>query len=114
MTTTLQFLGLNIHNSWYHMLDQHLDHWQRLTAVSATEVVMEREREGKPAFRVRVSLKVSGPDLHTEAHGPTLKAALVEATQDLERQIQDRQIQRVERRASERQLCAASGLQIHE
>ena len=96
------------------MLEQHVDHWQRLTAVSATEVVMERQHEGKPAFRVQVSLKVSGPDLHTEAKGRTLKAALIEATQDLERQIQDRQTQRLERRASERQLSAASALPIHE
>ena len=113
MRTTLRFLDLNIHNSWYPMLEQHLDHWQRLTAVTATEVVMERERDGRPTFRVQVSLKVSGPDLYTEANGRTLKAALIEATQDLERQIQDRQTQRVERRASERQLSAASAPQIH-
>jgi hypothetical protein len=40
--------------------------------------------------------------------------ALIEATQDLECQIQDRQTQRVKRRASERQLSVASGPQIHE
>jgi ribosome-associated translation inhibitor RaiA len=112
MKTTLQFLDLHIHNSWYPMLEQYLDHWQRLTAVTASEVVMERERDGRPTFHVRVSLKVSGPDLHTEANGPTLKAALIEATQDLERQIQGRQTQRVERRASERQLSAASAPRI--
>jgi len=114
MRTTIEFLNLNIHNSWYRMLDQHVDHWQRLTAVSATEVIMERQLDGRPAFRVQVRLEVSGGTLHTEATARTLKAALVEATQDLERQVQDRQTRRVARRANERLLSAASVLQIYE
>jgi ribosome-associated translation inhibitor RaiA len=113
MKTTLQFLDLKIHNSWYRMLEQHADHWQRLTAVTATEVVVERQREGRPGIRVQVRLEVSGGTLHSEAFAGTLKAALVDATQDLERQVHDRQAQRVERRASERQFSAASSLQIH-
>jgi ribosome-associated translation inhibitor RaiA len=96
------------------MLEQHVDHWQRLTAVTATEVIMERQHESRAAFRVQVSLKASGQDLRTEASGRTLKAALIEATQNLERQIQDRQTKRLQRRASERQLSAASGPPIHE
>ena len=113
MRTTLAFLNLNVHNSWYRMLDQHVDHWQRLTTVSATEVILERQGDGRPAFRVQVRLEVSGGTLQTEAIARTLRAALVEATQDLERQVQDRQTQRVERRASERQLSAAAGPQVH-
>ena len=109
MKTTLQFLSLSIHDSWYPVLEQHLDHWQRLTAASATEVVMEGQREDRPTFRVQVSLKGSGPDLHTEAKGHTINAVLLEATQNLERQIQACQTQRVERRASESQLSVASG-----
>ena len=108
MKTTLRFMDLNIHNSWHRMLEQHVDHWQRLTAVTATEVVMERQRDGRPAFRVQVRLEVPGGTLRAEAIARTLKAALVEATQGLERQIQDRQTQRMERRASERQLSAVS------
>ncbi len=114
MRTTIEFLNLNIHNSWYRMLDQHVNHWQRLTAVSATEVIMERQLDGRPAFRVQVHLEVSSGTLHAEAIAHTLKAALVEATQDLERQIQDRQNQRIERRAHERQLSAAANPPIHE
>lgn len=114
MKTTLRFLNLNIHNSWYGMLEQHLSHWARLTAVTATEVVMERQREGRATFRVQVVLKVPGLDLHAEAMGRTLRAALVDVTQDLERQIQDRQSQRVERRASERLLSAAACAPMHD
>lgn len=112
MKTTLRFLGLNIHNSWHRLLEQHVDHWQRLTAVDATEVVLERQHEGKPAFRVQVRLEVSGGTLRVEAIARTLKAALSAATQDLERLIQDRQTQRVERRASERQLSAAAARKV--
>ena len=114
MKTTLRFLNLNIHNSWYRMLEQQVDHWQRLTAVTATEVVMERQRDGRPAFRVEVRLEVSGGALRAEAVARTLKAALVEVTQDLEHQIQARQTQRMKRRASERQPGAASGPRTHE
>jgi ribosome-associated translation inhibitor RaiA len=114
MRTTIEFLNLNIHNSWYRMLDQHVDHWQRLTTVSATQVIMERQLDGKPAFRVQVRLEVPGGTLRTEATARTLRAALVEATQDLERQVQSRQTQRVERRASVRLVSAASVPQTYE
>jgi ribosome-associated translation inhibitor RaiA len=113
MKTTLQFLSLTVHNSWYRLLEQHLDRWQRLTAITATDVVVERQREGGPTFHVQVLLKVAGPDLHTEASGRTLKAALMGATQDLECQIQDRQMQRLQRRARERQLGAAAAPQVY-
>ena len=109
MKTTLQFLGLNIHSSWYRLLEQHVDYWQRLAAVTATEVVMERQRNGRPAFRVQVRLQVSGGTLHSDTIAGTLKAALIAVTQDLERQIQDRQTRRVERRANGRRPGAASG-----
>lgn len=114
MKTTIRFLDLNVSNSWHRMLEQHVEHWQRLTAVSAAEVTMERQRDGRPAFRVQVRLEVPGATLHAEAIGRTLKAALGEATRDLERQVQDRQTRRVERRASERQLSTASGPPTHE
>ena len=100
MKTTLQFLDLNIHNSWYRMLEQHVDYWQRLTSVTATDVVMERQPQGKPGFRVRARLAVSGGDFHAEAIARTLKAALHTASQDLETQIQARKAQRLERRAN--------------
>lgn len=108
MKITFRFLNLNIHNSWYRILEQHVEHWQRLTAVTATEVVLERQREGRAAFRVQARLAVAGGILHAEAVARTLKAALLETTHDLERQIQDRQNQRVQRRANERQLSVVS------
>ena len=98
MKTTLRFLDLKIHNSWHRMIEHPVDHWQRLTAVSATEMLMERQPDVRPAFRAQVRLAVSGGTLHVEAIARTLKAALTEATRDLERQIQDRRTRRVERR----------------
>lgn len=114
MKTTIQFLDLNIHNSWHHMIEQHVDHWQRLTTVTATEVVMERQRNGRPAIRVQVRLEAPGGTLHAEAIARTLSAALNEATHSLERQVQDRQTQRVERRTAGHQLGAAPVPQVHE
>ena len=101
MKTTLQFLGLNIHSSWYRLLEQHVDYWQRLAAVTATEVVMERQLQGRPAYRVQVHLEVSGGVLHAETIAHTLKAALLMASQELETQIQARKARRVARRASQ-------------
>ena len=100
MKTTLQFLGLNIHNSWYRLLEQHVEHWQRLTTVTAMDVVMERQHEGRPAFRVQVRLEASSGNLHTDAIARTPKAALLMVSKDLESQIQARKAQRAERRAS--------------
>ncbi len=42
MKTTLQFVGLTVRSSWYRLLDQHLDYWQRLATVASSEVFMER------------------------------------------------------------------------
>lgn len=103
MKTTVRFLNLEIHNSWHRVVEQHLDHWRRLTAVHATEVVIERQYVGRPAIRVEARLQVAGGSLHAEATARALRPALAETTRDLERQIQDRQTRRLDRRAGERQ-----------
>jgi ribosome-associated translation inhibitor RaiA len=99
-----------------------------LTAITAAEVVLEHQREAKPAFRVKVRLEVPGPGVHVKAtrhtrqaalliHGPalhaeardnTLEAALLKATRDLEHQIQAHQLRRLERGKSKLQLSAVS------
>ena len=95
----------------------------------AAEVVLEHQREARPAFRVQVRVEVPGPGIHAKAtrhtrqaalliHGPalhaeardnTLEAALLKATQDLEHQLQARQLRRMERGKSKLQLSAISG-----
>ena len=128
MKTTLRYLSLNAQAAWHRQVEEQLRHLHSLTAITAADVVLEHQREAKPAFRVQVRLEVPGPGLHTEAtrhtrqtalliHGPalraeardnTLEAALLKATQDLEHQVQARQLRRLERGKSKLQLSAVS------
>ena len=56
----------------------------------------------------QTALLVHGPALHAEARDNTLEAALLKATQDLERQVQAHQLRRLERGKSKLQLSAVS------
>lgn len=133
MKTTLRYLNLNAQATWHRQVEEQLKHLHSLTAITAAEVVLEYQREAKPAFRVKVRLEVPGPGLHAEAtrharqaalliHGPalhaeardnTLEAALLKATQDLEHQVQARHLRRLERGKSKLQLSAVSGRWAH-
>jgi len=104
-----------------------------LTPITSAKVILEHQREAKPAFRVQVRLEVPGPGVHAEAtrhtreaallvHGPalhaeardnTLEAALLKATQDLEHQIQAHKLRRLSRGKSQLQLSAISGRWTH-
>ena len=133
MKTTLRYLSLNAQATWHRQVEEQLKHLHSLTAITADEVVLEHQREAKPAFRVQVRLEVPGPGVHPKAtrhtrqaalllHGPalraeakdnTLEAALLKATEDLEHQIQARQLRRMERGKSKLQLSAISGRWNH-
>ena len=133
MKTTLRYVSLNAQVTWHRQVEEQLQHLHRLTAITAAAVVLEHQPEAKPAFRVQVRLEVPGPGLHVKAtrhsreaalrvHGPalhaeardnTLEAALLKATRDLERQIQARQLRRLERGKSQLQLSAISGRWTH-
>jgi len=133
MKTTLRYLSLNAQATWHRQVEEQLKHLHRLTAITAAEVVLEHQREAKPAFRVQVRLEVPGPGMHAKAtrhtrqagllvHGPalraeardnTLEAALLKATQELEHQVQARQLRRMERGKSQLQLSAISGRWSH-
>jgi ribosome-associated translation inhibitor RaiA len=134
MKTTLRYLSLNAQATWHRQVEKQLKHLHGLTAITAAEVVLEHQREAKPAFRVQVRLEVPGPGVHAKAtrhtregalliHGPalhadargdTLEAALLKATRDLEHQIQARQDRHRERGKSQLQLSAISGRWTHE
>ena len=134
MKTTLRYLSLNSQATWHRQVEEQLKHLHSLTAISAAEVVLEHQREAKPAFRVTVRLEVPGPGMHAKAsrhtregalliHGPallaeardnTLEAALLKATQDLEAQIHACQLRRLKRGKSRLQLGAISGRWTHE
>jgi len=111
MKTTIRFSDLHVHNSWHDMIEQHVDRWQRLTTVTATEVVMERPRNGRPGILVRVRLQIPAGTLHSETSARTLRAALNEVNRNLVGQVQSRQIQRLKERSAGHQLTAhpASG-----
>src|SRR5438552_5118148 len=133
MKTTLRYLTLNAQATWHRQVEEQLKHLHSLTAITAAEVVFEHQREAKPAFRVQVRLEVPGPGLHAKAtrhtregglliHGPalraeardnTLEAALLKATQDLEHQVEARELRRMERGKSKLQLSAISGRWNH-
>src|SRR5512138_1542163 len=104
MKTTLRYLTLDAQATWHRQVEEQLKHLHSLTPITAAEVVLEHQREAKPAFRVQVRLEVPGPGLHAKAthrirdaalliHGPalhseardnTLEAALLKATRALE------------------------------
>jgi ribosome-associated translation inhibitor RaiA len=133
MKTTLRYLSLNAQATWHRQVEEHLKHLHSLAAITAAEVVLEHQRDAKPAFRVQVRLEVPGPGTHAKAtrhtreaarliHGPalhaesrdnTLEAALLKATHELEHQIQARQLRRQERDKSQLQLGAISGRWSH-
>ena len=133
MKTTLRYLSFNAQATWHRQVEEQLKHLDSLTAITAAEVVLEHQREAKPAFRVQVRLEVPGPGLHPKAtrhtrqaarliHGPalhaeardnTLEAALLKATQDLEHQVQAAQVRRMERGKSKLQLSAIAGRWTH-
>jgi len=94
MKTTLRYLGLNATATSPQLVQEHLNRLQSLTAVEAAQIILERLREAKPAFRAHVVLVVAGPDYHAEAVDHTLAAALHKAVANLQRQIQARHNQR--------------------
>jgi ribosomal subunit interface protein len=113
MRTTLRYLSLNAQATWHRQVEEQLKHLHSLTAITAADVVLEHQRAAKPAFRVQVRLEVPGPALHAEARDNTLEAALLKATQDLEHQVQARQLRRQERGKSKLQLSAVSSRWIN-
>jgi len=133
MKTTLRYLSLNAQATWHRQVEEQLTHLNGLMAITAAEVILEHQRGAKPAFRVQVRLEVPGPGvharatrhsrraaalihgpaLHAEARGNTIEAALLEATRDLEQQVQARQLRRLERGKSKLQISAISSRWTH-
>lgn len=94
MKTTLRYLGLNAQDAWNRLVQEHLHGLKKLAHIESAEVVLERHRNGTPAFRARMVLVVPGPDFHAEAVDHTLAAAVRKTVLNLKRQIQARQTKR--------------------
>lgn len=94
MKTSLRYLGLNAQTACDRLVQEHLNRLQKQTTIESAQVVLERQREGTPAFRAHLVLVVPGPDFHAEAMDHTLAAALHKAVANLEEQIRTRQTNR--------------------
>jgi len=90
MNVSLHYRGLNPRPSWGEMVVAQIRKLQELGAILSAKVILERQRQTKPAFRVFASLEVPGPDFHAEASDYTLHAALLKVINHLRRQIQSR------------------------
>lgn len=110
MKTSLRHLGLNAQAAWDRLAKVHLNRLQKLTNIESAQVVLERQREGKPAFRAHLVLVVPGPDFHADAEDYTLAAALHKAVANLEEQIRTRQTNRRIKARSNLQLGKLSSL----
>jgi ribosomal subunit interface protein len=75
--------------SW---LELQLERLRSLIPVSTADVLLERQRDGAPAFRAQVHLAVPGPDIHAEARDHTLQAAWLKVAKKLRQQIERRKI----------------------
>jgi ribosome-associated translation inhibitor RaiA len=133
MRTTFRYLSLNAQATWHRQVEEQLAHLHGLTTITSADVILEHQREVKPAFRVQVRLEVPGPGvqakatrhtrqaavlihgpaLHAEARDNTIEAALLKTTRDLEQQVQTRQLRRLERGKSKLQLSASSSRWTH-
>ena len=104
MNINLRYRGLNAHATWQSLVDEQLDRLQGLTHIESAQVVLERQREIKPAFRVHMLLAVPGPDIHAAATDHTLYAALLKVTKSLLRQIEHRKSRQAARLKSNQQM----------
>jgi putative sigma-54 modulation protein len=90
MKIQFRIRGLNSTASLRTWLEQQLEHLRSLMPVSTADVVLERQRDGAPAFRAQVHLAVPGPDIHAEACDHTLQAVWLKVARKLRQQIEQR------------------------
>ena len=108
MKPSLRYRGLNPPGAYDHIVQEHVTLLQKLTDIESVDVLLERQREGTPAFRAHVVLVVPGPDYHADTVDHTLTAALHKAVENLKRQILARQTKRRVKGKSNLQLGTIS------
>ena len=121
MKINLTYRSLNAQALWQQRVEEQLQHLSSLTAITSADVIIEHQREIKPAYLVRVQLVVPGPGEHAEAtthvrkvsaqlHGPaihaeardnTVEAALLKAMRELEDRIKAHQLRHLEQGKSQ-------------
>ena len=104
MKVQFRIRGLNANANLRGWLEKQLERLHDLIPVSNAEVVLERQQDNAPAFRVHVHLAVPGPDIHAAARDHTLEAAWLKVTHILRKQIERRKIRQHHKLKSNRQL----------
>jgi len=90
MKIQFQLRGLNDNVELRRWLRQSLERLEAFVPISDAAVVVERERNGAPAFRSFALLAVPGPDIHSEARDHTLEAVWLKVIASLRKQIDRR------------------------
>ena len=109
MKLLIRYRFLNPLGGWQSLIKQQLERLESLAAIASAQVILERQRHAKPAFRVQALLEVPGPDFHAVACDHTLPAALQKVVKHLERQIRSRKARRADRRKTNLQLGLLPG-----
>ena len=104
MNISLQYRGLSPRAVWQRLIESQIRKLQHLASIASARITLERQRQGKRAFRLFAILEVPGPDFHAEASDYTVQAALLKVLNNLRRQIQSRKNRQMNRR---KQLSAA-------
>ena len=92
MKIQFQLRGLNDNAELRRWLRQSLEKLEKFIPISDAAVVVERERNGAPAFRSFTLLAVPGPDIHSEARDHTLEAVWLKIIASLRKQIERRKV----------------------
>jgi ribosome-associated translation inhibitor RaiA len=98
LNISLSYRGLNPHAIWRGLVEAQIRKLQDLASIVSARIILERQRQVKPEFRVFATVAVPGPDFHAEARDYTLQAALLKVIDNLRRQMQARKNHQLERR----------------
>jgi ribosome-associated translation inhibitor RaiA len=96
----LLYRGLSPRALWQTLIEEHMSKLQHLAQIASARIILQRNRQSKPAFHVSATLEVPGPDFHAAASDYTLRAALLKVAGNLRRQMQSRKARQVARRKS--------------
>jgi ribosome-associated translation inhibitor RaiA len=102
MKLTIRYRFLNARAIWQSLIERHVKGLEKLAAIGAANVTVERQPDAGPPFRVQALLEVPGPDFHAEASDHTLQAAVLKVVRNLEHQIKTRRARHRDRRKTNR------------
>lgn len=87
MKVPLHFRGFNIRPAWRYLVEYHVESLMELVAISKVEVILDRQRQTRPPYRLQIALAIPGPDIHATATDHTFQAALLKVVKRIRVQI---------------------------